>query len=588
MIRRAVVLALVAVSLGELTAPAAHAQGAGSVVDRLGGVEPPDPTALAANPEDFEELLTEQGLSLDIESGVISARGGTLHDARSLGYPIEYLMVTDRGRTHEALFVMKAQPSVLDACFRALGLQPGHSMRWVMKDPQPPREAVEAGEMSPWEAVPGSGPLVSVDVAWTDDNGMPRSQSLESMLLDVRTGEPVPDLDWIYTGSGIAPLRQGRRIVQAFMADLQGNVIAIYLSGMGAAVLERNSIEGVDDSLYTINSETAPARKTPVTLVFRVTGQDAPPGPPPSGVEAVQGEEGARLDAWLIRAREAGFGGVVLVARGDEIVLHKGYGLADRERNVPMSTRTVFPLGTMSRSFLEDAILQLEAAGELKRSDRIARYLDDVSESKSRISIANLLDDASGFPDGASGLGGQPSLDAAVADILALPLGEAGPDERGEPNRLNGTLLAGVVEAAASVSWGDYLADHVFAPADMTDSGLLGEPRWGGSQLAASYASGEVRPSPATSVLLWPGNGHGALVASVRDLFRWQRAVRAGDSIGAPPKAYTSGRGVHGFEVGRWVHDELTILVATNSAPLEVGPQLADVMAGKHVPLPPR
>ena len=112
--------------------------------------------AVPAHPEAFEELLTEQGLSLDLEAGVISARGGTLHDAQSLGYPIEYLMVTDRGRTHEALFVMKAQPSVLDACFRALGLVPGHSMRWVMSDPQPPREAVEAGEASPWEAVPGS------------------------------------------------------------------------------------------------------------------------------------------------------------------------------------------------------------------------------------------------------------------------------------------------------------------------------------------------------------------------------------------------------------------------------------------------
>jgi CubicO group peptidase (beta-lactamase class C family) len=573
-------------------APAARTHDGHSGVHRLGGVEPPDPAALAADPAAFEDMLTEQGLALDLEAGTISARGGTLHDAESLRYPIEYLMVTDRGQTHESLFVVKAQPSVLDACLRALGLAPGHPMRWVAKDPQPSAEALESGDDVPWEASPADGPLIAIEAVWTDDDGRHHRRSLESMLIDVRDGEPVEQLDWVYTGSGIGPLRQGRSVVQTFMADLQGNVIATWLTGMGAALFERNSLDGVDDTLYTINPDTAPARNTPVTIVFRDTKKVAPVAPPPGGVTMIEGEEGERLDAWLTRAAEAGFHGVVLVARGDDIVLHKGYGLADREFGVPMSTRTVFPIGSLSDTFRETAIRQLEDQELLQRTDRFARHLDDVPEDKASISISHLLENSAGFPrmslDGPQHV----DLDAAVAEALATPLDVETPGEYRTYSPLHGTLLVAVIENAASLSWGNYLAENVFGPMDMTDSGLVGEPRWAGSQLAAGYGDDEKRPSPATSVLLWPLSAGGAMVSSVRDLFRWDRAVARGDVIGSRLGKELTGIGMGGSRdhfVITQADDDQWIGIAANTRFTPINPRhLAKVMAGEDVPLPDR
>jgi len=570
-----------------LIAPAAFAQNGGGV-HRLGGIEPPDPAELAADPAAFEDMLAEQGLALDFEAGTVSARGGTLHDAESLRYPIEYLMVTDRGQTHESLFVVKAQPSVLDACFRALGLRPGHPMRWVAKDPRPSPEALESGDDVPWEAAPADGPLIAVEAVWTDDDGRHHRQSLESMLIDVRDGEPVERLEWVYTGSGIGPLRQGREVVQTFMADLQGNVIATWLTGMGAALLERNSLDGVDDTLYTINPDTAPKKGTRVTIVFRDTKRVAPVAPPPGGVTAVEGEEGERLDAWLTRATAEGFHGVVLVARGDDILLHKGYGFSDRERGVPMSTRTVFPISSMSQVFRETAVLQLQQQEQLRRTDRIARHLEGVPEDKSIISLSHLLDGTSGLPSVPRDGPQQVDLDASVAEALAMQLSVVTPGERHTPSTLNGTLVVAVIENAASLSWGSYLAEKVFGPAGMTDSGLEGEPRWAGSQLAASYRRGEKRRSPATSVLLWPRSGWGAMVSSVRDLFRWDRAVNSGEVVGVLPGAIASG-GVTGYRVITWSDGEHWVGMATNTGIHPIHPtHLADVMAGKDVPLPTR
>jgi CubicO group peptidase (beta-lactamase class C family) len=63
----------------------------------------------------------------------------------------------------------------------------------------------------------------------------------------------------------------------------------------------------------------------------------------------VIGPEGAELDSVLVRLTAFGFSGQVLVARNGVIVLHKGYGLADRARRVPVTTSTLFDIGSRTK-----------------------------------------------------------------------------------------------------------------------------------------------------------------------------------------------------------------------------------------------
>ena len=244
----------------------------------------PDPAALRADPAAHAELLERHGLLLDLDGGAVSMRGAVLHDRRTLGYPVEYLVVNEHGKTHEALILVRAVPSFLDACLKALELQPGAPTLVELADPLPPEADIAAGLASPWEVRPGHGPLVSIQVAWTDDVGARHEVELEQLLLDVRTEAPLPVAGWVYVGSRQGPLRQGREVVDVFMADLEGNIAAIYLDGRGTSLFERNSLEGLDDSLYTLDTERMPARETRVTLTFRATGGsvDPPPADPAS------------------------------------------------------------------------------------------------------------------------------------------------------------------------------------------------------------------------------------------------------------------------------------------------------------------
>jgi hypothetical protein len=61
---------------------------------------------------------------------------------------------------------------------------------------------------------------------------------------------------------------------------------------------------------------------------------------------------GNELDA-LVQAYavQGKFAGVVLVARKGEILLKKGYGLANREHDVPNTPQTIFRIGSMTKPF---------------------------------------------------------------------------------------------------------------------------------------------------------------------------------------------------------------------------------------------
>jgi hypothetical protein len=255
---------------------------------------PMDAADLAARPEAYARALESHGILFDKTNGSFSVRGATIHDELSLGYPIEYLVVTEEGRTHEAIVLIRAQPSVISACVEALGLPPGSSTRFVLKDPPPSEEELASGLVSAWDMTTASGPLVSITVSWLDDLGRPHEQTLESLLLEWRSrAVPEADVDgeevgvdelppmeavkldergWIFTGSSRADFRQGRKHVNWYRADVEGDVVAIYIDGREVCPFERNSLDGLQDSLYTLDRDVIPPAGTPVSLTFRSLG----------------------------------------------------------------------------------------------------------------------------------------------------------------------------------------------------------------------------------------------------------------------------------------------------------------------------
>lgn len=93
------------------------------------------------------------------------------------------------------------------------------------------------------------------------------------------------------------------------------------------------------------------------------------------------------------------FMGTVLVAKGDRILLSKGYGMADLEWNVPSTPPVKFRLGSLTKQFTATLILLLQQDGKLQIEDPVGKYLPDAPRSWEKITIRNLLSHTSGIPN---------------------------------------------------------------------------------------------------------------------------------------------------------------------------------------------
>ncbi len=67
------------------------------------------------------------------------------------------------------------------------------------------------------------------------------------------------------------------------------------------------------------------------------------------------------IDAHMTALAGAGrFSGTVLVARGDTVLLSKGYGMANEEFSIPNTPQTVFPIGSNTKQLTAAAIMKLQ------------------------------------------------------------------------------------------------------------------------------------------------------------------------------------------------------------------------------------
>src|SRR5689334_6554519 len=92
-------------------------------------------------------------------------------------------------------------------------------------------------------------------------------------------------------------------------------------------------------------------------------------------------------------------GGSVLVARGNKILYHKAFGLADLEHNVPNTTETIFESGSVAKQFTAASIALLASEGKLSIQDDVRKYIPELPVYQSPITIYHLLHHTSGLKD---------------------------------------------------------------------------------------------------------------------------------------------------------------------------------------------
>lgn len=344
--------------------------------------------------------------------------------------------------------------------------------------------------------------------------------------------------------------------------------------------------------------------------------------------EVVFGDLGRKVDEYISRLEKFGFSGAVLVAKDGQVALNKGYGLADRAKNVPFSTETVCSIGSITKQFTAAGILKLEMQGKLHVTDPISRYLPNVPEDKKEITIHHLLTHSAGLRGDFGGRDSDPiSRDDLVKLVLAEPL-EAPPGKRYEYSNEGYSLLGAIVERVSGQTYENFLYENLFRPAGMEQTGYV-RPKWPAGAVAHGYINDQDWGTIPEKGWRSDGPGwylkaNGGLHSTTGDMYKWHMALEGevvlskeakvkyftphiaegprglshygyGWAISTTPRktrliAHNGGNGVFAADFRRYVDENVVIYAASNAGITaidltEVLPSL--VFGGKFVMPPP-
>ena len=236
-----------------------------------------------------------------------------------------------------------------------------------------------------------------------------------------------------------------------------------------------------------------------------------------------------KIDDWLNRSVEKGLSGAVLVARGGEVVLSKGYGWANKEAKIANSSDTVFPIGSNTKQFTAVAILKLVQQKKINLTDNLQTFFADVPGDKKEITVHQLLSHRAGFKT-YSGSDFDPiSLDQYLKDVFASePVGA--PGETYHYSNVGYSLLAIILEKVSGMAYEDFLNQYLFQPADMHHTGYL-RPNWNANNLAHGY-QGTILPIGTLIErfkdigVTWHLKGNGGIHSNLKDLHKWRQALK--------------------------------------------------------------
>lgn len=257
-------------------------------------------------------------------------------------------------------------------------------------------------------------------------------------------------------------------------------------------------------------------------------------------------------------------GATVAVIRDERVVEIRGFGKRDLAAGLPADENTKYEVGSITKEFTAAAILQLQEAGKLRLDAPLATYLPTAPHAKD-VTIRQLLTLTSGLPNYLAGpnvdaLAARPAtFDHLIARIAGKPL-DFSPGTQFGASNTNYLILGRVVEVISGERWSDYVEQHLFTPAGMTESSTIGsEPQLTDMARGYAYADGKTSPAPPLDES-W-AVAAGDIVTTAGDLAKWEAALASAKIVSADDYARmtTSQRladgSSSGYGMGMYVDD---------------------------------
>ena len=223
---------------------------------------------------------------------------------------------------------------------------------------------------------------------------------------------------------------------------------------------------------------------------------------------------------------EDGPGASVAVAQDGKIIYSNGYGHANLEYDIHNTPQTVFHIASVSKQFTAFSIAMLHDQGKLSVDDDIRKYLPEIYDFGTPITIRQLIYHTSGLRDQWNLLvmAGWRMDDVITKDQVMRLISRQHelnfkPGDQHNYCNTGYTLMAEIVSRVSGKSFPDWTKENIFDPLGMKDTQFYHDHEKIVPNRAYSYHMGS--DGYKKSVLSYANVGATSLFTTVEDLSKW-------------------------------------------------------------------
>ena len=200
------------------------------------------------------------------------------------------------------------------------------------------------------------------------------------------------------------------------------------------------------------------------------------------------------------------------------------------ELGVPLSTQSVFYMGSVSKQFTAASVVLAAEQGFLSLDDEVRKYIPEIPDYGQPIRLREMLHHTSGFPDVLGLLeisGRDPMGSHSTAELMDLIVRQKainyGPRGEYQYSNTNYFLLGEVLERATKKRLSEFAAENIFKPLGMAHTRFYDDATLVVLGRVAAYSPGK----DGKFLVNWSTNydtvGGGGLMSTVDDLLLWDR-----------------------------------------------------------------
>ncbi len=216
------------------------------------------------------------------------------------------------------------------------------------------------------------------------------------------------------------------------------------------------------------------------------------------------------------------------VIRDGGFVYRKAYGLASLELAVPLSSQSVFYMGSVSKQFTAASIVLAAEQGHLSLDDDVHKYIPELPDYGDVVTLRQMIHQTSGFRDFFTllSLSGHDVADFnSPEDIFKIVARQRGlnnvPGDEWIYSNTNYFLLAMVVKRATKKSLAEFAAENIFKPLRMSHTLFYDDHTLVVPGRVAAYDSGSSDSFRVDWSTGYEVVGGGGLMSTVDDLLLW-------------------------------------------------------------------